>query len=70
MPVDPAELPDGAAVFDLTYRRGETPWVLACRARGLRASDGLPMLIEQGALAFERWFGVAPNRHVMREAVR
>lgn len=70
MPVHPAELPDGASVFDLTYRRGETAWVLACRARGLRASDGLPMLIEQGALAFERWFGIAPNRHVMREAVR
>jgi shikimate dehydrogenase len=69
MPVDPAEIPAGAAVFDLTYRRGETPWVLACRARGLKASDGLPMLIEQGALAFERWFGIAPNRHVMREAL-
>lgn len=70
MPVDPADIPAGAAVFDLTYRRGETPWVLACRARGLKASDGLPMLIEQGALAFERWFGIAPNRHVMREALR
>ncbi|MDQ8165160.1 MAG: hypothetical protein P3A28_05310 [Gemmatimonadota bacterium] len=28
------------------------------------------MLIEQGALAFERWFGLPPNRAVMREAVR
>jgi shikimate 5-dehydrogenase len=27
------------------------------------------MLIEQGALAFERWFGVPPDRDVMRRAV-
>jgi shikimate 5-dehydrogenase len=31
--------------------------------------DGLPMLIEQGALAFERWFGFAPDREVMRRSV-
>jgi len=28
------------------------------------------MLIEQGALAFERWFGVAPDRSVMWGAIR
>lgn len=69
MPVDPAKIPDGVAVMDLTYRAGRTPWVNACRARGLNAEDGLPMLIEQGALAFERWFGVSADRRVMREAV-
>ena len=57
------------AVLDLVYRRGLTPWVRQARARGLRASDGLTMLVEQGALAFERWFGVAPDRDVMWEAV-
>lgn len=70
MPCDPTSLAAGARVFDLTYRRGETPWVHACRAHGHPASDGLPMLLEQGALAFERWFGIAPNRAVMREACR
>jgi shikimate dehydrogenase len=70
VPVDPAFLDAGSAVFDLVYRRGETPWVHACRGRGLRASDGLPMLIEQGALAFERWFGEAPDRTMMTEACR
>ncbi len=70
VPCDPAWLARGARVFDLTYRRGETPWVHACRAHGHPASDGLPMLLEQGALAFERWFGIAPNRAAMREAVR
>ena len=70
MPLDPALLGPFTTAFDLVYRRGETPWVLACRGRGLRASDGLPMLISQGALAFERWFGVAPDRSAMMGACR
>lgn len=68
LPVDPGLLPADAAVFDLAYRRGETPWVHACRARGLRAADGLAMLLEQGALSFERWFARVPDRTVMRQA--
>jgi shikimate dehydrogenase len=70
LPMDPAFLPPGADVLDLTYRRGETAWVHACRARGLRAADGLAMLIEQGALAFERWFGTIPDREAMWKAAR
>ena len=68
-PVDPSSLAPNTDAFDLTYRRTETPWVLACRARGLRAADGLSMVVEQGALAFERWFGVIPDRTVMWKAV-
>ncbi len=70
LPVDPAFLPANADALDLTYRRGETPWVHACRARGLRAGDGLAMLVEQGALAFERWFGAIPDRDAMWKAAR
>ncbi|HET8771905.1 MAG TPA: shikimate dehydrogenase [Gemmatimonadaceae bacterium] len=70
MPVSPGSIPERAAVLDLTYRRGRTPWVKACRARGLRADDGLPMLLEQGALAFTRWFGIEPDREAMWRAVR
>ncbi|MFI5230950.1 MAG: shikimate dehydrogenase family protein [Gemmatimonadales bacterium] len=70
LPLNPALIPAGTDVLDLTYRRGETPWVHACRARGLRAADGLAMLVEQGALAFERWFGVIPDRDAMWAAAR
>jgi shikimate dehydrogenase len=70
MPIPPNALPATAAILDLVYRKGETPWVRACRARGLRAADGLTMLIEQGALAFERWFGVPADREAMWSAVR
>ena len=69
VPVPPHALRRGTAVIDLVYRRGETAWVRQARARGLRAADGLTMLVEQGALAFERWLGVAPDRGVMWSAV-
>jgi shikimate dehydrogenase len=65
-PVKVALIPKSAAVLDLVYRRGGTPWVNAARANGIRAADGLPMLLEQGALAFQRWFGKEPDREAMR----
>ncbi len=68
-PVPIEQLPPRCAVFDLVYTRGETPWVTAARAAGHRAADGEGMLIEQGAIAFERWFGVAPDRNAMWKAV-
>ena len=68
-PLDVASVPSGAAAIDLVYRRGETPWVKALRARGNRAVDGMPMLLEQGAIAFRRWFGREPDREAMRRSV-
>jgi len=65
MPLDPGLIAPESAVLDLVYRRGETPWIRALRSRGLRAADGLEMLVEQGAIAFEQWFGIAPDRRVM-----
>jgi len=70
VPFHPAILARRAAVLDLVYRPGETAWVRLARARGLRAADGLTMLVEQGALAFERWLGVAPDRAAMWAALR
>ena len=69
-PLDPALIAPGAAVIDLVYRPGESAWTRAARARGHRACDGLPMLIEQGALAFEQWFGFEPDRSVMWDSLR
>jgi shikimate dehydrogenase len=69
-PVDVGALPPGAAVFDLAYRAGETSWVRAARAAGHRAADGEGMLVEQGALAFTRWFGIEPDRNAMWRAMR
>lgn len=70
MPVYPSALSDNCAVLDLAYRAGETALVRAAKARGLAAMDGLTMLVEQGALAFERWFGAAPDREAMWASVQ
>lgn len=69
-PMDPAMIAPDSAVIDLVYRRGETAWVRALRAEGHRAADGTVMLVEQGAIAFERWFSVEPDRSAMWEAIR
>jgi shikimate dehydrogenase len=67
IPVD--DLPSEATVFDLVYVPPETPLLRAARARGLRASNGSGMLIQQAAIAFERWTGVGGMADVMRSAV-
>ena len=69
-PIDVALLSPDSVVMDLVYRPGETAWVRAARSKGHRASDGLAMLVEQGALAFERWFGVPADRPAMWRAVQ
>jgi shikimate dehydrogenase len=68
-PVEVERIPPGAAVFDLVYRTGETAWVRAARNAGHRAADGEGMLVEQGALSFQRWFGIEPDRNAMWSAL-
>jgi shikimate dehydrogenase len=65
LPVGVAEVPPGAAAMDLAYAPARTRWVRLLRAAGVRAEDGLPMLVEQGALAFRRWFGVVADQAAM-----
>jgi shikimate dehydrogenase len=55
-------------VVDTVYHPMETPFLAAARARGIRAVNGLGMLVHQAALAFESWTGVAAPVAVMREA--
>ena len=56
-------------VYDLVYNPRETKLVRDARAQGLNASTGLGMLIEQAALAFEKWTGHNPPRDVLFESV-
>jgi len=55
-PVSFESAPVARVVLDLVYAPGGTPWVRRARERGLRASDGREMLVQQGAAAFTRWF--------------
>jgi len=59
--IELARLPAGAVVSDLVYAPLETALLTAARARGLRAVDGLGMLLHQAVGGFQRWFGVRPE---------
>jgi shikimate dehydrogenase len=61
-------IPEGAAVYDLVYNPIETKWVRTARAAGHPAANGLGMLVEQAAMAFELWSGQAAPREAMRQA--
>ncbi len=56
-------------VYDLVYNPRETKLVRDARSQGLSASTGLGMLIEQAALAFEKWTGASADRAAMQQAV-
>lgn len=58
-----------AAVLDLVYAKGGTRLVAQARELGLAAADGRGVLVAQGALAFERFFGLPAPTEVMRVAV-
>jgi shikimate dehydrogenase len=66
---DYASLSAPIVVCDLIYNPPETPLLRAARAQGCPAGNGLPMLVHQGALAFERWTGKPAPVQAMREAL-
>ncbi len=55
IPIDLAMLSNDAFVADLIANPVETPLVKTARASGRGALGGLPMLVYQGAAAFELW---------------
>jgi shikimate dehydrogenase len=63
----PVEWSGSGLAFDLAY--GRSPFLDSARLAGWRVVDGLPMLVEQGALAFEWWLGKSAPRRAMLESV-
>jgi shikimate dehydrogenase len=59
--VDVGRLPAEAVIADLVYVPLETELLKAAKARGLRAADGLGMLLHQAVRGFELWFGKRPQ---------
>jgi shikimate dehydrogenase len=59
--IDLDALPENAVVTDVIYVPLETPLLRRARERGLRAADGLGMLLHQAVPGFEKWFGVRPE---------
>ena len=68
-PLPEGVLPRAGAVVDLVYRPRPTPLLRAAAAAGLVTHDGLEMLLQQGAAAFEAWTGQRPPLGSMREAL-
>jgi shikimate dehydrogenase len=56
-------------VFDMVYHPAETKLLCQARILGLRAVNGLPMLLHQGALAFTLWTGQPAPLELMRAAL-
>lgn len=70
-PLAAAAISPRLLVFDTVYRVGSTtPLVEAAQAAGARAAGGLALLLHQGALAFEHWFGREAPLEIMRRALR
>jgi shikimate dehydrogenase len=73
-PSDPPPLPadltiDIGAALDLVYTPGQTAWIRSLQTRGVPAADGIEMLLQQGAAAFERWWGRPAPLAAMRAAL-
>lgn len=64
-----AYLPKYAKIYDMVYSNSGTPLVKEASAFGLRAVNGLGMLVAQGERAFEIWTGVKPPEGVMMRAL-
>jgi shikimate dehydrogenase len=59
-----------SVAIELAYNPPETGFMVAARAAGARAENGLGMLLHQAALAFERWTGQTPPMDVFESALR
>lgn len=69
---DPLPLPidwlqPGHLVYDIVTH--DTPLRRAAAKRGCTTDNGLGMLLWQGAIAYQHWFGKLPNINAMREAL-
>jgi shikimate dehydrogenase len=64
-----AQVKEGAIVYDLIYNPRPTRFLQLAQARGLTILDGLEMLVQQGAIALERWLKQPIPVALMRQAL-
>jgi len=68
VPMSVDALPAETRLFDMVYGADGTPMVRAAKSRGMRAVDGLWMLVYQASAAFALWTGIEPPETVMHSA--
>jgi shikimate dehydrogenase len=60
----------GTLAYELAYGKGLTPFLRFAKENGAtQLADGLGMLVEQAALAFEWWHGKRPQTRAVIEAM-
>ncbi len=71
LPLDEKQfsLRQARAVYDMIYKPAETKLLATAKAAGCKTSNGLGMLLHQGAAAFEIWTGKTAPIDVMRRAL-
>ena len=70
VPVAPGVLAPGTLALDMMYGAAAQPFLDWAGAHGARGRDGLGMLVEQAAEAFELWRGVRPATAPVLAALR
>jgi shikimate dehydrogenase len=70
VPVSPVTLAPGALALDMMYGAAAAPFLAWAEDHGARGRDGLGMLVEQAAAAFELWRGVQPATAPVLAALR
>ena len=70
VPVPPAVLAPGALALDMMYGAAAQPFLAWAARHGAHGRDGLGMLVEQAAAAFELWRGVRPDTAPVLAALR
>ena len=69
-PLKDAAIPSHGLVYDLVYNPPETALLREAASAGARTLGGLPMLVYQGAEAFELWTGLKAPINVMFAAAK
>ena len=67
--IEPVFLKKGLFVYDLVYNR-KTRLIQDAKKKGLKAFNGLGMLLNQGTAAFEIWTGRKAPVKIMEKALR
>jgi shikimate dehydrogenase len=70
VPVAVRVLAPGALALDMMYGPAAAPFLAWASAHGAHARDGLGMLVEQAAAAFQLWRGVRPDTSAVLQALR
>lgn len=61
-------LPSSLFVFDCVYNPMQTKFLKDAKSNGCKTLEGIHMLVNQGAIAFEWWTGMKADVKIMKEA--